>query len=368
MNMLTSRTNLATKEAGEVTLFSFLTKSERFEAFNTSFLHYILLPLLGLTFIINAIFEWKRLLNAYNKNFETVLGAGSATLTAVLANASIIGTLATGGAFAAGPFLFIGALGAGLVSLTTLLGLNLYRAFKAPKGSVERQHYLQAAANNAFNMLAVGIISTLVVFAMISPAGPALLLGFSIAAMTMTALNLTWRFMPKSFKDTIKSVFGLKKPEPLKTNYQPEPREQAELAAEQQATPKAVAPSATLFPSSFRQYRVKALLDKGKVDEAKAYLVDVIEKKEALLTPTMGTSGKSAHKLSLLAHLKAVVNGGEALLTKVEVMHNYHLAFQSFFAGSTGGDVEDIYNAVAFFDRDAPQVRELLEAALSKSA
>lgn len=339
---------MATKEGVEVGLFSFFTKMETFAWFTSHVLRFIFFPLIGLVFLTNAIIESYKLYKANNKNAESVASMVAAYGVAGLAIASITGTLlASVGVlateFVLGPFLFIGALGTGFLHQFGMGIINTIRFFQAPKGSEERQGYKQAIFQNAYHMLLLGAVATMITLLMISPAGPAVLAGVAGTAVALTAINFAWKLIPQGLKNNIKSFFGFAKPtidiKPARTNT---------LSTGLEASKEITLPSQSskgLFTASFRKHKVIKLINEQGLEVAKSYLLKQIEAKQTTLSAIQPADTKTLSKLSVLEHMKSVINDDDSSLQSVSQLAKSHQkAFQSFFAKVS--DTEDLYKAV----------------------
>ena len=335
---------LGVKETGESGLFTIFSNRAWLQAFNSSPYHFMLMPIMGLTFIINALIDWHQLKKAANKNFLVLLGVGASTLSAMAANASIIGTLTAdflGVSFAAGPWLFIAAISIGIATNALLLGLNIYQAANAPENSSERSHHTQAAINNVFTMLTLTAIMATISVVLISPIGTIAAAAIASTAVALTVANLAWRLIPHDTKLSLKAFFGFKKP-----INEFEIQESANKVLDNQATelpkPKAVS---SLFAQGYRMHEVKQILSTGDLKKATSYLNDTISQKIVQLTAK--TDKKSLHKLALLKHMQLfLTHPNEAYLaSKSEALVAHPQAFQSTWR--VKGDVEDIYDAVS---------------------
>lgn len=331
--------NHGIKEGQESILFTLFTNRIWFEGFNASPLHYLFMPILGLTFFINAALDWYQFKKAVNKNLELLWLAVASTLSATGAMTAITGTLighAIGFSFLAGPYFFIAAVGIGLLTQSALFFLNGYRAYLAPKHSEYRSHHLQAMISNALTMLTLAAIVASVVVVLIVPGGPAISAAIAGTAVALTLINLGWRALPQDTKDWFKVILGFAKPTEM-ISVAPV----ASLG--ERETIKAQA-SSQLFAQGYRKHHVRVLLETEGKEAAKAYLVKSIQlqqQKHRHVTP----GSKIDSKMKVLEIFSEVLKQNNNLPNKSALNLKYPQAFQSHFRYK--GDVEDLYEAVA---------------------
>jgi hypothetical protein len=351
------KATLGVKETGESGLFTIFSNRAWLQAFNASAFHFILMPIMGLTFLINMAIDWYQLKKAANKNYLLWLSVFASTLSALAANTAIWGTLTAdilGTSFAAGPWFFIVALSIGLAMNSLMFALNLYQAFKAPKGSGERVAYLQSAVNSVFNMLILGAIMATVSVALISPAGPLITMAIALTAVALTLANLSWRLMPHDWKLAIKGVFGFAKPDNDLTS---ELTVKPTVKLTETIKPKVVS---SLFSQGYRSLDVKKFLASDDLENALNYLKDTIALKSITLSTT--NDSKSIHKRAILSKMQQYLEAPQEnyLPSKSEVLIAHSKAFQSRLR--TKGDIEDIYDAVNLYKShfDSPQASNQL--------
>lgn len=331
--------NHGVKEAQESVLFTLFTNRGWFEGFNAHPLHYFFMPILGLTFLINASLDWYHFKKAMNKNLELLMMALASTLSALGAITAIAGTLmghALGFSFFLGPYFFIAALGVGMVVQSSLFALNGYRAYMAPSGSEYRRQHVQSMISQLLILTTLLAIIASVIVVMVVPGGPVISAAIAGAAVALTLVNLGWRAMPTDSKEWFKKAIGLSKPiEPI--DVQRIKRSQKDIHIEPHAT-------SHLFAEGYRKHYVQELLTYKGRDAAVDYLNQTIKiKLDALMR--VDTS-KAQSKRSVLNILSNALNDDKKLFTKKELNQRYPHVFQSLLRYK--GDVEDIYDAVVF--------------------
>lgn len=373
---LAQKLTLAAKESSEVALFSFFSKLQSFLWFTTHALRFVLFPIIGVTFLVNAIIEGYKLKKAKNKNVESVFGFISTVASAALAIASITGTVLAGAGviaaeFVAGPFLFVAALSVGITFQLGMLLINSIRALNAPSNSIERKAFIQSSLNNLFNAVLLGLIAATVISVMISPAGPAVLAALAITAATLTAVNLVWRILPHEWKLGIKSFLGLAKPKLDLSNIVTQKHSNALIdGAHVEPTPgifekkDEIKPSYTsrgLFTASFRRHKVMTMLNSGNLDGARNYVIQQVKAKQLELTTKLSNGKndiKHQSKLLVVNHLLESLENKETDATPLKSITSLSdeqpRAFQS--AWSSVGDTEDLYNAVKLFNESEDDV------------
>jgi uncharacterized membrane protein YidH (DUF202 family) len=329
------------KEGFESVLFTLFANKPWFLKFDMHPAHFAFMPVIGLTFVINAIIDWYNFKKAANKNFEVTIVAIASTLSAIGAVTAISGTLTSqllGTSFALGPWFFIGALSVGALTNILFLGLNAYRAYNSPENSKQRMHYLQAMASNVISLALITAITASVALVMILPGGPLITAAFATIAVGLTLASLTWRLMPNQWKQGIKHYFGFGKPT----------EDAIDIATPSNTVQKKITnnivefTTSPLFSQGHRVNDVKHLFSEQGCEASKTYLLNTIEQK--LRTFHQKSDIKSVSKTALLHHLKNALSKGEQLQAKTKVVKEYPSVFQS--ALRTTGDIEDIYDAV----------------------
>ena len=308
MNLAQTQKGVSTvKDAAETSLYTIFSQNRWLISFMNSPFYFILMPLLAITISINAIFEWIKLSEAHNKNFQKIFGAVTTTLSAIAALTSIVGgivAMSLGASFAAGPWLFVTSLAIGTVQQMVMLGINIYGAIHANPNSNQRKAFLQSAAHNLFNLALIALITALVIVVMISPAAPIAIAIVSAMAAAATLANVIWKtltdFKPQ-WVHVIKSTLGLSKQ-----------------------------------------------LENTTEEHLSTQISKKIAEQERLLQSTFAT--KTADKMAVLKQLQIVVTQSKAtdspnLPAKQVFLSKYPRAFQSFF--KEVGEVEALYDAVA---------------------
>ncbi len=177
--------NAKLNQSCDIGLFSFLRSRQQFEHFCKSTGHNVLFPLIGISYLIQAGLDLHKLYHASERDFTLYANAATSSIGAVLSNTAIIGSLAAGSAFAAGPFLFVAALGLSAANQAIQFGSNMIKAFKSDNKK-ERNAYLLKAGKNLFQFILLSFVTALIITAMITPAAPAV-----VAALAFTAIGLT---------------------------------------------------------------------------------------------------------------------------------------------------------------------------------
>lgn len=214
------------KEVQEVVLFGVMVDARLYAMFASSALYYVMFPMLGFIFTAFAFINLYQLVQAKNRHAELYFNFIVSAIQAFCAGTSLYGgVIATlmGTTFALGPLFFQASILFGVAHQGLMLGLNLTRAYQAPKDSALRKHYLQAAMNNLFILALLGILTGTVVFCILAPVSPYLAAGFAMATVAITLMAMGWRLAPDSLKQRFKKAIGLGKPvhepEPVQDDY-----------------------------------------------------------------------------------------------------------------------------------------------------
>lgn len=351
------KADLTVKEIGEASLFAFFSNTKWFNILNVTVGHFILLPIIGLTFSLHAILEWIKLYRAKNKNADKWFSVIAVTLSAMVAIASMSGTISleiiSASAFAAGPWLFVSSLGILAFYQLSMLAINLFRAWQAPSNSAERKGYLQASFNNLFFSVLLGVATAAVVFAMLSPVGPVIMATVASVASVMILASITWRLM-SHFKpewvSAIKTFVGVNKPanEQLSNTLEHTNGLQAVNSDDESmddndaliTSATSVHFAGTFFRPAYHRHRVQVLIDNGKGEQAKDYLIRSIKAKRASFDSA--TDAKSLVKSKHLGDLLNILQGQSTeLVSNLDIPQDAH---QSFWAKK--GDTEQLYDAV----------------------
>lgn len=333
------RAVLHIKEIQDAGLFALMADSRIFIAFNGSPLYFVMLPFLGFLLTVMAVINGYYLAKSANKNFDKWFGFITSAICALLASISLYGAaLATAYefSFAAGPWFFLSSVV--LVSLhqMVMLGLNSYRAYESLKGSVQRMHYIQAIINNLFNLGLAAAITGSIFFVMLFPVAPVLGSAFALTAVALTLLNMAWRLLPSNWKQMIKNILFLGKPESLaheETTQCPELISNLDkpLTGEEGYT--------RIFTRHDYSAEVKILgLIRGE-----EYLQNTITRKIASLSKSsLPETDQNQQKLGFLNEI-AYSLSQHVKIRKGDLLHKYPLAFQSFWTEKS--DAEHIYDA-----------------------
>ncbi len=241
------------KDVSEVTVFTFFAKHAWMEMFTASPLHFIFFPVIGASlaaFAANDLYllkqaeKAKRQAEAEERDSRSSSGsfiddqdkevkegtlfphdfsglpnpsvdideqirllkfkAATSGIAACLANGAIIGSLALGASFTLTPYLFAAAMGVMAIRFLVLSiksAIDLYHAGTLEEMKTHRQELVK----NIVRFVAVSLVVTLVVGAMISPFAPAVLFAVGMAAAGVAFLFMAWKHGPKKIKRAIKS-------------------------------------------------------------------------------------------------------------------------------------------------------------------
>lgn len=326
------------RETQEIALFATMADARLSAAFSASPLFYITLPFIGFLLTINALINGYQLAKASNRNFDQWFLFATSAVCAVLASISLYGaaiSMAFSFSFAAGPWFFFSSLIVALSHQLTMFGLNSYRAFESPKGSIQRMHYIQAAFNNLFAMTFLASALGAVVFVLLFPILPAAGTVFAITAVVFTGLDILWRMAPYAGKQLIKGWFHLSKPDAIQDAIV----NQEEISKLKSFTEKE--------PKHHRMFTccdysaVIRTMDTGAI---KPYLSGIIHHKLNRLGQSIDPQNeKIKDKISLLKLLLNVMENPQGI-SKEDVLAKYPLAFQSFWTDK--GEVAQIFDAV----------------------
>jgi hypothetical protein len=350
---------LATKEATETAVFSlYSTTSWRNLLLNTP-LQFFLMPFIGIGLLINGAAESYSLYKARNRSFDAILNTLVANISAILGGIAITGSLSffalNLGAFALGPYCFAGGMLLGGTHQFYNTFLHLIRAFKAPPDSEERQSLQQKAFHHGFNTILVGVTVALIFALFLSPAGPAAILGLSIAATGFTLISLGWKVMPSSIKEPLKIRVGFTQPEEQSLSQTITPQSKITSASfEEKATEVAVKSAQTkvekrqlqFFSCAFRRYEVESLIKNKGQETAKKFLLEEINRK--IKNYDNKDDKKSTDKKGLLKALRNDFIKDETV-DKAKLLIDYPQALQSMAFLSGKGDMEDLLEAIDYY-------------------
>lgn len=176
----------------------------------------VLMPLIAVALFGLAILDIYTLIRAPNKNIDKWLQAFVGSLCALLAGTSIssfvLGNL-FGFTFVAGPWFFLSSVLVFSLYNIFNMGLTFFRLFEAPMGSPQQKHYIQRLIFQLNMMITAAAIIGCVFTVILFPVSAPLATFFAVLTVVMTVGNIAWRFMPESYKETIKGWFGLAKGE-----------------------------------------------------------------------------------------------------------------------------------------------------------
>lgn len=326
------------KGTQDVSFFSILANSRLFSVFTGSPQYFVMLPMMGGLLTILALIDAYFLATASNKNFDKWLQLIVSAVCTVLSSISIYGSILStvlGFTFAAGPWLFFSSVLVGCIHQTVMMGVNLQRTVESPNNSIQRMHFLQAALNNLFVLSLLMAILGSVVFVMLSPIAPIVGSACAILAMTLTAADILWRLLPHPWKLIIKEAVSVGKPkisEQLISN-----------GRDQEMSKENTLIQNDTYPRLFTQKDYSAEISSMDKEQARLYLLSVIENKIAKLTIShVAICDKISHKIGLLQALHVSMLD-HAPFFKKNFLAQFPLAFQSFWVET--GEVEQIVNA-----------------------
>lgn len=327
------------KEIQEAGLFALMANSRIFIIFSFTPLYYVMLPFIGLLVTVLAVMNGYHLAQASNKNFDKWFGFISSTTCAVLASVSLYGAaLSTvyGVAFLAGPWFFLSSVVLASCHQLVMLVLNGYRAYESSEGSSQRMHYIQAALNNLFILgLLTAAVGT-VAFVMLFPIAPILGTVFALTAASLTLVNILWRILPHNWKQSIKGLLHLGKPELLE--QEPLHHSQESINIPDSSFNKEVTHH-RIFTRFDYSTQVKAM----DLKAGEAYLQRLILRKIAVLQDdSLPRDEKNNQKAEVITAVSLALTRHTAI-SKTTLLKQYPLAFQSFWAEK--GDVEQLFDA-----------------------
>lgn len=328
------------KEIQDIGLFVTMSNSRWFASFSGSPLFYVMFPFIGILFTVSALINAYQFSTAHNKNFDKLFDLIISALCAVLASASLLGSViaaSTGAVFIAGPWLFLASASLALASQLFMAALTGYRAFESSKNSAQRMHYIQAALNYLFTSMLLTAVVGCVTFVMLTPVAPILGTACAFAATALSVSNIIWRIVPANMKTTIKSFLGLTKPTSAE--------ELADHASQSQAIkhPQQVELLPELnYSRFFSHIDYTAIICECSFDDGREYLLELIEDKLELLTQVDKTA-QVTQKIQSLGELKtSLIN--DVCIRKSSLLTKHPQAFQSFWMDK--GDIEQIVDAV----------------------
>lgn len=299
---------------------------------------------------IDAIGEFRRSPNKKFKLFGAMLYHCSVALALPLSLllVTVLSTSALSliaGAFLTAAIYFAAETAYEVFGLLT----NSYKAFMAPKGSVERKSYSQQAINHFNKAIISGLITALFFVPMAQPVAIIL----AITAMTLSVGHAIWQANPNT-RHQIKSFFGIEvmpgdKDEPtliqneqlLKLKENPDSIRDMKFEASHHTH---------LFKRAYRKSVVNRYLALDHQNDAKAYLLDEIETK--LKQWPESSTGKRAQKRQALLHAKKVLANIEKPKSQSSYQSRHLLRYtqgveQNFF--SDVSDTKDLLEAVKTF-------------------
>ena len=327
------------REAQEVALFASMSNSRLQAAFAASPLFYIMLPFIGLLMTISASLNSYRLAKADNKNLDKWSHAIASSLCAALASVSVYGSALSvllGFHFAAGPWFFLGSVIAGITHQSMMMGINFYRAFKAPGNSVQRKHFLQAALNNLFVTGLLSAVVGTVLFVMLFPTvAPLIGSVFAVTAALFTFSDIMWRIIPYNWKRSTKGAINLGKPE-LPHNHALKSEISLIETHSQDLNPK--------HHKVFSCNDHSAVVKKLDAESAKNYLNLQIKKKIDSYGDGLSFRDKKTQDKFLFLKESLASVDESAVPSKKSLLKKHPLAFQSFWLEK--GEVEQLFDAV----------------------
>lgn len=203
------------KDLHEMILFGIMSHEELFFIFKATPVFYVMLPMIGLLFTVQAVVKGYELYKTSKKSFDQWFDFISSATSATLTSISLYGTVAAtylGLNFAMGPWLFLASVGVAFTHQITMMSLNAARAYKSIRGSAEGMHYVQASINNGFNLAMITAAIGALIFVMLTPAAPMIGTVCALTAVGLTAVNILWSLLPGNWKRSVKELLGLGKP------------------------------------------------------------------------------------------------------------------------------------------------------------
>ncbi len=343
------------KEIQDVGFFALMADSRIFMFFTGTPLYYVMLPFMGFLLTVSALTNGYFLSKANNKNLDQWFGFIISAVCAALASISLYGgaiSTAYGLSFVAGPWFFFSSVLVAAFHQLAMLGLNGYRAYESPQGSVQRMHYIQAVLNNLFTLGLLTAVVGAVAFVMLFPIAPAVGSAFALTAVALTLLNILWRFIPHNWKLSIKGLFYLGKPEPI-------PQEQSTESSALVSTLDNGLQHDEQYQRLFTRCDYSAEVRAMELATGEAFLQKIITRKIAVLQdPSVPETEKNCQKAAFLADISSALTH-HSRMNKKELLRTYPLAFQSFWAEK--GEVEQLFDAaMVLFDKRERQI--MLEA------
>lgn len=326
------------KEVQDVGLFALMSDSRLFMALSQSPIMYITLPFIGLLLTLLAIMNGYDLAKASNKNFDKWFEFTTSAVCAVLSSISLYGAALSaiyGFTFTAGIWFFVSSIALASTHQMVMLGLNIYRAHESLPGSAQRMHYIQAAINKLFALGLLTAVTGSIVFVMLLPIAPAIGTAFALTAVAITLANILWQIIPHNWKLFIKGQLCLGKPEPIQMdqshhNIAPDPSVQKDIKHHR------------IFTHCDYSAEVKGM----DLKKAEGYLQQLITRKIAVLqNDSVPATDKNNQKAEVLTKILSALTRHTEISSKTELLKQYPLAFQSFWAEK--GEVEQLFEAAS---------------------
>lgn len=246
----------------------------------------------------------------------------------------------------------------GLEALYQLGGVayHLTKAFLAPKNSIERNHYLQAAISN-MNILFISV--SLILFMAV----PAVSTPVFATLGVLAGLSAIWEMVP-FLRRGIKTLLHLNKPD-VDMDFEKPPTLSLSNAKRTQAdkTEEAKYHASFLHGRAYRKQMVVNYLKSSRSDAALAYLQDEIKSKLTQYEKLPALNAKQQAKQTVIMEAQGILEKGDglpheiqALITKSDVKIH-----QSFFYAT--GDTIDLLESVQTYLRHKPEIlAPLIEA------
>ncbi|WP_298626988.1 hypothetical protein [uncultured Legionella sp.] len=329
------------KETQDVGLFGVMADSRLFAAFSGSPFYFVMLPFIGLLLTVLALINGYDLATAKNQNFDKWFEFVISLVCAALASVSLYGAViatSLGLSFAAGPWFFLSSVVLAGIHQSVMLSLNIYRAYEALAVSSQRMHYIQAALNNAFIISLLTSIAGAVTFVLLTPIAPVVGSACAISAAALTGLNLLWRMAPHNWKLAIKEFLQLAKPDLLLNE------EQIHLSIVPYNVASLNSPLGYSHSRLFAPFDYSAAIKTMDLNTSALYIKEVLSRKIDLLNAHSTVKNDvNYQKIDCLQHIEKQF-AEHSLISKSELLKEYPLAFQSFWAEK--GEVEQIFDAV----------------------
>ena len=341
-------------------MFAIFAKKKWLQLFDASPFKFVLLPLVGLGFVLNAVFAALGFSKMANKNITRTAGLIAIILGAMCASVSIFGGMLSEliwqAPFLIGPYFFLSAVSIGLAFNLSQVIVSSIALAKAPKASIEHIQYKRNLINHLFLSGLLASIVLSVIFVMLAPTvAPVVGTMAAISSSIFCGLSFLYTCLPNGIKKSMDKALGLTVPAvdmALTDDKSEQAKNEIVMARKQQVQIEKECHQ-SLFSRAYRKKVVHSYLLDNKPSEAERYLKIELNTKLQKLDEKlvkMPNDVKHLDKKNLLLALQDSLDNGR--VTTEEELNALYARFknarQSFFTYEVG-DVEDLVQAIMLF-------------------